>query len=492
MYRCLGLCCVLLLLSGCSSLSGRVKDYSVDYSVTMEQFSNEQVLVNILRAQHQQPLHFAELGQINGSLQSSGQVGAAIPFGKYVSEAKNANTVSSQITFASSPTFNTSPLDTQAFTVALLQPIDATYFARHWRTADAQMKRLLLYVFVDSVENADADKLIGKYTIFNDPYPTHPRGSEDPQTGDSAGQSFEAFVNTWTMDQVDFRLVTVESPLGGAFCIGPKQVKMSDVVAFSKEPSIHVTKSDEKSACGKDQAYQLQHVAENQPALCAPTDKVKAMIAAQHPGTKAESVPSHLSWFLALKIPGANSPHPPVPSSGGPSAPVSLPPSPIVSLAGLFPIGQCDQGSIPPDGKETAAAKKLAGEDGSDKDKPEALRIRLRSPSEVFYYLGQVLGSTTEEKQLVPKFQRFPAIDLTIGSGDMTKDGDPPAPEDGAGASNDSPRIAVTYNNVNYWIDEGKQSPNYTLKLIAMLSELVNSSKLSSDIPTIKQVQVIP
>jgi len=477
--------CILFLLAGCSSLSGRVKDYSIDYSVSMEQFSNEQILVNILRAKHQQPLHFAELGQINGSLQSAGQVNASIPFGKYVSEAKSANTVGSQITFASSPTFNTSPLDTQAFTVAMAQPMDTTYFAYQWQAADdLDMKRLLLYVFVDSVENADTRQLVGKRLIRND------------QTGELGASEFSSFVDLWMSHNIEFKLVNVLSPLGDPFCIGPKQVTMADVVAFSKEPSIHVGKAPQGATCDhKTPAYQLEHLSQNQLALCAPGEDVKEILMALNPSkspasrfssgkaptaSERERNGGQLFFSEVLKATSIASARPPAATGGGLSAPpMSAQPPPSTSLVGLFSEEQCSQSEIHRDDGGAAT---------------QELKFHLRSPNEVFYYLGRVLASRSRAMFLSAGARGgtvFAVRSDETGDSDSDSGWNLPhqAQKDG---SKDSPEIVVTYNSHTYWIEGRKGPTDYTLKIFAMLSEMVNSSKLSSDIPTIKQVQVIP
>ena len=147
------------LLSACSSLGGQVRGFSVDYGTAMAQFQNEQLVTNILRSRDRVPIHFAELGQINGSLQEQIQLGASIPFGKYVGAAKKEDDFSPQLMFTSSPTFTTSPLDTQAFTVGMMQPIDATYLVDRLRSADPNTRQLLLFLFVESIENADTKEV---------------------------------------------------------------------------------------------------------------------------------------------------------------------------------------------------------------------------------------------------------------------------------------------------------------------------------------------
>jgi hypothetical protein len=60
---------LLLSAAGCASMQGQVTSFSGDYSIAMEQFQNREIVTNILRARDRMPQHFAELSQINGSLQ---------------------------------------------------------------------------------------------------------------------------------------------------------------------------------------------------------------------------------------------------------------------------------------------------------------------------------------------------------------------------------------------------------------------------------------
>src|ERR1700722_19049687 len=87
----------LLTVAGCASMQSQVTSFSGDYSIAMEQFQNREIITNILRARDRMPLHFAELSQINGSLQEQIQIGSTIPFGKYVGLAKKENDFSPQL-----------------------------------------------------------------------------------------------------------------------------------------------------------------------------------------------------------------------------------------------------------------------------------------------------------------------------------------------------------------------------------------------------------
>jgi hypothetical protein len=112
-----------LALSLCCCSASHVIDlYTADYRDTAATAGDSQLLVNILRAKDDLPIHFYDLSIIHGSIQLNAGTGASIPFGLH--NALDANTLTPTVSAASLPTFDVGTMDTQDFTKGILAPID--------------------------------------------------------------------------------------------------------------------------------------------------------------------------------------------------------------------------------------------------------------------------------------------------------------------------------------------------------------------------------
>jgi hypothetical protein len=116
--------CAMLMLAvgGCSG--GPIIDvYSADYRVTEASAGDSQLLLNILRAKDDLPVHFADLSVIHGSLQMSASASGTFPFAHLIGSA-TPSSVTPVVGGQSSPTFDVGTLDTQEFTRGMLAPVD--------------------------------------------------------------------------------------------------------------------------------------------------------------------------------------------------------------------------------------------------------------------------------------------------------------------------------------------------------------------------------
>jgi uncharacterized membrane protein YgcG len=445
-------------LSACSSLSGQVRGFSVDYGTAMAQFQNEQLVTNILRSRDRVPIHFAELGQVNGSLQEQIQLGASIPFGKYVGAAKKEDDFSPQLMFTSSPTFTTSPLDTQAFTVGMMQPIDATYLVDRLRSADPNTRQLLLFLFVESIENADTAEvpmeLKGAALLRNTP-------------GDPA---FASYIKTLT-EKSDFRLVNVFTPIGSPFTLDPKGdsgYKLTDIQSAADETTVHL------KTVSTDH-YQLFHVWPEQLALCY-GPQVLAAGDSTLPTSPLAIDPAigprfdlYLNSFKGGKsgnksgsngnAGGANaSPSGKSGGGGGGAAPAAGLIGPVMPLVGFVKRSDC-----------------FAPIYVEAKDQPHSreFQINLRSVRGAIEYLGAVLRTPGKKLLSADKTDLFDLPQVQAPT-----EGQKPAVH----------ILKVAYGkSTDFAVDD-----EYTAEAVQILSELVDSLKLSSDVATTKQVQIIP
>jgi hypothetical protein len=108
-------------LCGCSGAQ-IIDRYTRDYRDTTASVGDAQLLLNILRARDDLPIHFSDLSVITGSLQWSAAATAAIPLAQ--NGSTTPTTISPTIGVQNTPTFDLGTLDTQDFTRGMLNPID--------------------------------------------------------------------------------------------------------------------------------------------------------------------------------------------------------------------------------------------------------------------------------------------------------------------------------------------------------------------------------
>jgi len=109
-----------LALCGCSG-SHIIDRYASDYRETVATAGDAQLLLNILRARDNLPIHFYDLSNIHGSIQLTAGASATIPF---TNTSLAPSTISPLIGAQNSPTFDLGTTDTQEFTRGLLSQID--------------------------------------------------------------------------------------------------------------------------------------------------------------------------------------------------------------------------------------------------------------------------------------------------------------------------------------------------------------------------------
>jgi len=108
-------------LCGCSA-SNVIGLYAADYRDTTANAGDAQLLLNILRAKNNVPIHFYDLAIIHGSIQLTAGAGGSVPF--ELNNSATPGTIVPAFSAQSAPTFDVSTLDTQDFTKGILYPID--------------------------------------------------------------------------------------------------------------------------------------------------------------------------------------------------------------------------------------------------------------------------------------------------------------------------------------------------------------------------------
>ena len=108
-------------LCGCSA-SNVIGLYAADYRDTTANAGDAQLLLNILRAKDNVPIHFYDLSNIHGSIQWTAGAAASVPF--VLNGSATPGTLAPLIGAQNNPTFDVGTSDTQDFTKGILSQID--------------------------------------------------------------------------------------------------------------------------------------------------------------------------------------------------------------------------------------------------------------------------------------------------------------------------------------------------------------------------------
>jgi hypothetical protein len=137
----------LLLMQNCTGAPMIGLDVS-DYRNTFGTTGDEQLLVSILRAKDNSPLHFTELATLGASIQLTSSLQASDPVGPLhgsTSRALLQGTLGAQ----NNPSFSLSSLETQAFTQGLLTPVNPTLIKQF--LDEGIDRELILLLFFSSI-----------------------------------------------------------------------------------------------------------------------------------------------------------------------------------------------------------------------------------------------------------------------------------------------------------------------------------------------------
>jgi hypothetical protein len=139
----------VVCLSNCS-LGPIVQESAIEYNAAISKFDDEVLLNNILRARDFDPLNYSQLSTVNGSLSAQASVGLSAPFGPLLG-SNTRDTVTPSLTLSSTPTFNMAALNTQGFTLGIMQPVSPVYVLSKWNSGLIPHK-LLLYLFIKEIQ----------------------------------------------------------------------------------------------------------------------------------------------------------------------------------------------------------------------------------------------------------------------------------------------------------------------------------------------------
>jgi hypothetical protein len=137
----------LLLMENCTGAPIIGMDVS-DYRDTFGTTGDEQLLISILRARDNAPLHFTELQTLGASIQLTSSLQATDPIGQLHGSTTRAS-LQGTLGAQNNPTFSLSTLETQSFTLGLMNPVRPTLIQQF--LDEGIDRRLILLLFFSSI-----------------------------------------------------------------------------------------------------------------------------------------------------------------------------------------------------------------------------------------------------------------------------------------------------------------------------------------------------
>jgi hypothetical protein len=145
----------LAVLTGGCALEQTISAHAIAYNHSVEQATDTLMLLNILRARDQAPLHFTTIGSIRGGFSLGAGIG-------YDGSTGLGNGLLPNASASTSPGFDIGPLDRQEFARGLMRPLDPALFRVLW---DRNMPdQLLIYLLVSRFDEGP-----GGRQAINDP-----------------------------------------------------------------------------------------------------------------------------------------------------------------------------------------------------------------------------------------------------------------------------------------------------------------------------------
>lgn len=461
-------------LTACSTLSNQVRSSAVEFSDVMEEFSNQVLVTNLLRAQDQSPLNFANLPTISGAIGLKASSTLTLPFGaRYGSGADVRKSAGPLIEFSSNPTFDTTSLNTQSFTLSMIQPVSPVYIESIWNSGVP--KELLLYLFVESIQPPGAVE-----PIRNDPDEKNYKVFKDlvSKLIDTHAQlrSFTVLERTG----IPYAVQEAASAPGQKGASAPAPDPFANVSADKYLPLIQLDPNNFRTALvTKDgrSALQVYRRYPSQIAFCVdPVAFPTSTFAGSADPLKVGQTllkANNPSLFTLLT---------------GPM--VGRRPAVIESASALKGAPSANGASVLLDQHECNGLEKFAAPQSQEEieGKQDLLGfVRWRSTADVFRFLGSVLRKNRQQDPV----QWF--------DGDKHEHRLIEIVDTRAFQATRAARITVKYQGSLYAVaplTEPADSPpgrfDHSLEVLSLLSRLVNAAKHSEDIPTPRTLQVLP
>jgi hypothetical protein len=212
-FASLGLTALALTLSACSwgpieavtSLSPAVQADTLGYNDAVGAASDRILLSNIIRAKYLDPLNLSQLSSLSGTLSLSGSLGFTIPWGN--SGMMGQNSAMPSVTGSTQPIYAVTPLNTQGFTIQILQPVSTGYILNRWQAGIP--RELLLYLFAKEIDfpELNGDTVVSAKVYINDP-------DNEPHF-----KAFQNLINALMASGAELKAIDVLDPVGPTFSL---------------------------------------------------------------------------------------------------------------------------------------------------------------------------------------------------------------------------------------------------------------------------------
>ncbi len=150
----------LLVLAGSLSLGAcesavDFSQWASAYNRAVERTHNENLVLNMVRAAHNRPMHFATISVVRGNGQATPVLSAFMPFQNLTALARNGATLTPTFTVSSGFNFDMASLDTSEFLAGLLTQISPDVI--DYYVSNGIPREVLFNVFIESIEIATDD-----------------------------------------------------------------------------------------------------------------------------------------------------------------------------------------------------------------------------------------------------------------------------------------------------------------------------------------------
>lgn len=141
--------CISVLLCACGVTRPMIKSEAISFDDVIEDTTDKLLVLNILRARDQAPLHFAKIPAINETIQQNSSLSIANIFG-IPNGTSHQNNATAQASLQISPSFSVNLVDSKEFVTGMASPIQPK-FVKYWldRGLDS---RIILLLFFSSAE----------------------------------------------------------------------------------------------------------------------------------------------------------------------------------------------------------------------------------------------------------------------------------------------------------------------------------------------------
>jgi hypothetical protein len=500
----------VISLCACSMAASIQRD-ALDYNAGVANYNDQMLIYTILRARDEAPINLLALSTINGSISVQAGLSAGSTY-QMIDAAASSHQITGAITptvqATASPTWSMASLNTQGFTLGIIQPISPMYIVSKWSTG--LNREFLLRLFIKSIHLTEAG---GYHEYLNDP------------NSPAAMAEFAAKLHSW-FPRVSMRVLTVLEPLGPP--LDPSTVtsvsthwdpnrksQLPDRVEKTEAAnpgnasllgayqylmplgggSFYVGNAAPAVANGPSR-LQLYREYPQQVVVCVsrPALGTEPLTSSSAPlGDEKEEEQAISAYALALKSAakggagtGSPSSGPPATSggaaSGGNHGSGSIP-SPSSSLssnlkvdrvAAVLPLGACGQSELVLPAYTEEENATFSG---------TYSHVEWRSIEEVINYLGALLRARNAE---AVKWTDTDASGRAISHRmfELSSDSKPGFTQ-------------VNYRDRRYAIqtddDRDAMAPqNHSLQALSLLNELISAAKVSSDIPNTQEIQFVP